>query len=148
MENSLMVIQKINICAPPDIVWKVLTDAATHKEWNPCWLIENAPEQLEAGAQFKLRTTPSTANKRVFTAEVLRVIAPTVLEWKGGKPGLFEGLHRFELYNYAFNQTQLINREIFSGEIATDVLQISRMILEEEFSLFNKALKARVEQMA
>ncbi|MGD1900167.1 MAG: SRPBCC family protein [Phormidesmis sp.] len=148
MENSLVVAQKIDICAPPSLVWEALTHAAAYKDWNPCWLIEESPEQLTAGAQLKLRVALGTSNERVFEAEVLRAIAPTVLEWQGGEPGVFEGLHRFELYNHELNQTRLVNSESFSGEMAADVLQMSRTVLEKEFSLFNEALKTRAELMA
>lgn len=43
------------------------------------------------------------------------------------------------------NQTRLINSESFSGEMAVTVLDMSRTLLEDEFSVFNEALKIRVE---
>lgn len=145
MNHSLTITQQIDIRATRIHVWDVLTDLASHNDWNPNVQVEEAPAQLEVGAQARLCAAPGTPQERIFTVEIMHVTAPSVLEWQGGEPGVFQGIHRFELQEQGASQTRLVNSESFSGDMAAAVLEMSRAALMEEFSAFNEALKRRVE---
>ena len=145
MQDSLNVTQQIDIYASRIQVWQVLADLTAHNAWNPNFQVEEVPPHLKVGAQARLHAAPDTPQARVFTIEILEVTEPAVLEWQGGEPGVFQGIHRFELHEQGPNQTQLVNSESFSGEMAATVLQTSRSGLEQEFAAFNEALKKRVE---
>lgn len=145
MQDSLTISQQIDICASCEQIWEVLSDLGTHNHWNPNFRVEEAPVKVEIGTQARLCAAPGTPHERVFTVEILQVISPTLLEWRGGVSDVFEGVHRFELQKHGPNQTRLFNSEAFSGEMAAAILQMSRSVLEEEFSSFNNALKRWIE---
>ncbi|MEM6839049.1 MAG: hypothetical protein AAF609_19625 [Cyanobacteria bacterium P01_C01_bin.120] len=46
--------------------------------------VEAAPSQLCAGAQMLLGAAPTAVYKRIFAAEILDVIPPAMLTWRGG----------------------------------------------------------------
>lgn len=147
LEDPLAIAQEIDIAASCNDVWQVLSDLAAHNSWNVAFHVEAAPTPLQPGAQVRICAAPDTDQARVFTAEILDVVAPTLLSWRGGQPGVFEGIHRFELYELEPQQTRLVNREIFSGEMAAEVLQMSRAALTAEFDVFNQALKRNIESV-
>ena len=145
MNDSLTITQQIDIYASRTQVWNVLSDLTSHNDWNPNFQVEEAPLHLETGAQARLCAAPGTPQERMFTVEILQANPPALLEWQGGEPGVFQGMHRFELQEQNLNQTRLINSESFNGEMAVTVLLMSRAVLMEEFAAFNETLKRRVE---
>ncbi|MCG8351057.1 MAG: SRPBCC domain-containing protein [Chloroflexales bacterium] len=145
MAESLAITQYIDIHASRLQVWEVLLDLAAYNDWNRHIRVEQAPSRMGVGAQARFCAAPGAPHERMFIAEFLQVAAPAVLEWRGGEPGVFQGMHHFELQELGPNQTRLVNSEAFSGEMAVAILHMSRAVLEEEFSAFNRALKMRVE---
>lgn len=145
LKESLAIAQQIEINASRERVWAVLSNLAAHDSWNPIFRIDEAPSSLKTGAQACLRAAPGTSHERIFTVEIVQVTVAAALAWRGGEPGVLEGIHRFDLLKQGPQQTRLVNSEAFSGAIAADVLQVSRAALEAEFAAFNQALKNRVE---
>ena len=144
-KESLIISHHTDISASQAVVWAVLSDLTAYSQWNPVLQPEAVPAQLQAGAKMRLCAAPSTAYQRFFAAEILDVIPPAVLVWRGGQAGVFEGIHCFELEPLGPNRTRLLNSESFKGEQAAEILQMSYAILEAEFITFNQALKYRVE---
>ena len=85
----------VEIAAPAERVWALLTDFAAYPQWNPfIRSIEGRPQQ---GATLKVRIQPSGAKAMTFRPTVLVAEPGRELRWLGRflVPGLFDGEHRF-----------------------------------------------------
>ena len=131
------------IQAPPEAVWKVLTDTARWPEWDPyCERIEG---DLVLGKKVKAFTTLSPG--RAFPVTVAELDAPRRMVWSGGMPlGLFKGVRTYTLAP-AGGGTQFSMHEVFSGP---KLALIGRSIpdMTEAFDAFAKGLKERSETPA
>lgn len=132
----------IEIPAPPEQVWAVLTDFPAYPRWNP-FIIE-ATGSLEVGARLSVRIKPPGRRATRFSPELTAVEPARVLEWRGKLVvgGLFDGTHRFEL-SASDGGTHFSQSEDFSGLL---VPLFSRTLRDTEagFELMNRALAARV----
>jgi hypothetical protein len=132
---------EIIIDAPPERVWKVLTDFAAYSEWNP--FIKKARGELAVGKKLNLqlalgkRTVP-------IKPELIRVEPNRALVWRGSLPipGLFKGEHSFELSPQGASQTRLRHSERFNGLL----VRVLGKVLDEtkrNFEQMNVALDRR-----
>jgi len=112
---SFVVVAERDVEAPPEVVFRVLTDMHRWKEWCT-WLAWDGGEMKE-GAVLRLRLTPPSGGGYAFAPTVLTVDAPRHLAWVGrtGLPGVFDGEHHFELVELTGGRTRLVNRERYSG---------------------------------
>lgn len=112
---SFEVVAEREIAAPPEVVFRVLTDVARWHEWCT-WLAWDEGE-MRQGAILRLRLTPPSGGGYSFAPTVLTLDAPRHLAWVGrtGLPGVFDGEHHFELSALAGGRTRLVNRERYSG---------------------------------
>src|SRR5215469_3448912 len=87
----------VDIAAPPDQVWGVLTDLDRYPEWNP--FIQSASGRLAEGASLTLRLVPAQGRSMTFRPRVLAVQPGVLLRWIGRlvMPGIFDGTHQFAL---------------------------------------------------
>ncbi len=141
----------LTIKAKPQAVWEVLTDLERWSEWNPH--IFDASGKPAVGEKLDLtmwqgEPAASAAKNKTqrFKPTVITSIQNSQLAWQGrlaGIPGLFTGLHSFELVEVG-GGTQLIHSEQFSGIL---VRPFAKMLahLPHTFSLVNEKLAARVE---
>ena len=138
---------EIEIEASPEQVWAVLSDLEAYGSWNP--FVTDVRGAVVEGTRLRVRLTPPggrgiTMKPRVTVAEPARTF-----EWLGhlGVRGLFDGRHRFELRPTATGTT-LIQRETFTGLLASLLMRVLAEKTTAGFVLMNEALKARVEQAA
>ena len=83
-----------NIEATPEMVWKVLTDAAGYADWNPEIIAIDG--RLGPGERIKARVRLGDGNVRSVGMRVTAFDAPSLMEWTGGMPlGLFTGKRTF-----------------------------------------------------
>jgi hypothetical protein len=131
----------IQIDAPPEAVWAVLTDLGRYREWNP--LFREASGQVAAGNRITLRTV--LANGREMTVKPKISIAEpgAELRWAAGLPGLMGGEHSFVL-TPATGGTQLVQSEIYRG-LVVGLAGKTLAGLEASFRALNEALKKRAE---
>lgn len=133
---------EIDIPAPPDHVWSVLTDLAAYPRWNP--FIVEASGAIEVGARLTIRIKPPGRRATRFSPELTQVEPGRVLEWQGKLVvrGLFDGTHRFELVPTG-DGTRFMQSEDFGGLL---VPLFARTLRDTEagFELMNRALAARV----
>jgi hypothetical protein len=82
---------EIEIAAPPERVWQVLSDFDAYSEWNP--FIRSIVGDAEVGSRLSVRLEPPGARGMTFKPTVRAVAPPRELRWLGRLfvPGLFDG---------------------------------------------------------
>jgi hypothetical protein len=86
----------IQIDAPPEAVWAVLTDLSSYPEWNP--LFREASGQVAVGNRIRLRSV-HPANGGLMTVKPKITVADpgAELRWVASLPGIISGEHHFTL---------------------------------------------------
>jgi hypothetical protein len=136
---------QVEITAPVDAVWGVLTDLAAYQDWNP--FIVSAAGRAEVGEQLTNRMQPPGGRAVTFKPTVTEVEPAVTLEWLGhlGLPGVFDGRHRFDLAPSGDGGTLVTHSEQFDGIL----VRFMRTSLDTGtlagFVAMNDALKARAE---
>jgi hypothetical protein len=132
----------IQIDAPPEAVWSVLTDLDRYPEWNP--LFRQASGRVAVGNRIMLRTV-HPANGRLMTVKPKITVADpgAELRWVSSLPGIISGEHRFAL-TPAGGGTRLEQGETFRGLLAAFPLKTFNRA-EASFRGLNEALKKRAE---
>ena len=110
---------EIDIEAPPEMVWSVLTDLACYGERNP--FIVSSEGHVEVGERFTNRLQP---------------------------PGVFDGRHWFELEPTATGGTHLVHSEQLNGVLVRIMRKQLDTKTHEGLVAMNTALKARSEASA
>ncbi|HUW01644.1 MAG TPA: SRPBCC domain-containing protein [Acidimicrobiales bacterium] len=135
----------IDIDAPPEVVWEILTDLEHYGDWNP--FIESASGTVAVGARLSARIQPPGGRAMTFKPTVIAAEAPTAFGWQGrlGLPGIFDGHHRFELEATPGGKTHLVHTEQFSGVLVRFMRTSLDTKTLDGFALMNDALKHRAE---
>lgn len=143
--NRKELISQIEIDAPPERVWDVLTDFARFPEWNP--FIRAASGKIEAKGKLTVTMQPSGGRATTFSPTLLKVDPYRELRWLGhlGFPGLFDGQHIFELKRLGTAKTLFAQREQFAGIFLPLLVGMLRKETAHGFDEMNRALKSRAE---
>jgi hypothetical protein len=135
----------IEVDAPPEQVWAVLTDFDHYHEWNPFVRVAGRPTE---NARLYVELTPPGGRTTGFRPTVTRVEKGRELRWLGHlvTPGLFDGEHRFVLEPLdGGTRTSMTHAEAFSGVLSPLVWRLIRTETQAGFAAMNAALKHRVE---
>ncbi len=146
INDPLHVDTSIEIAAPRELVWSVLTDLPSYGEWNP--YIQQVDGTGEPGTTVTVTALPTGAEESMtYPVEVIAVEAPTLLKWEGGFPDRLQWCadHRWELAE-TDTGTVVRHHERFSGELAESILAENRDRVITDFGRFNEALKAESER--
>jgi hypothetical protein len=132
----------IQIDAPPETVWAVLTDLDRYQDWNP--LFREASGQVAVGNRIKLRSV-QPANGRMMTVQPKITVADpgAELRWVASLPGIMSGEHLFKL-TPADGGTRLEQSETFRG-LLTAFSGKTLAKAGASFQALNEALKQRAE---
>jgi hypothetical protein len=132
----------IQIDAPPEAVWAVLTDLGRYSEWNP--LFREASGQVAVGKRIRLRSV-HPANGRLMTVKPRITVADpgAELRWVSSLPGIMTGEHRFVL-SPADGGTRLAQSETFRGLLAAFAGRTFARA-DASFRQLNEAIKKRTE---
>lgn len=137
---------QIDIDAPPETVWSILTDLNSYVSWNP--FIVEAGGHAVAGQQLSVRIQPVGGSATTFKPEVTVVEEPLVFEWFGrlGIPRLFDGRHRFELQPLDNGtRTRFKQDEHMAGLLVPLLAKRLNTGTLEGFRMMNEAIKQRAE---
>jgi len=145
-EDDPFVTTTIDIAAPPEAVWQILTAFSRYAAWHPTLSLDGAAPGLEPGARLAFRLSGGTAGEQAFTAEVTEVAPPRLLAWQGGAEGVFFGCHTFELEALPGDGTRFTDTERWSGTMAASVIAGHRAALEKEYERIATALKEQAER--
>jgi hypothetical protein len=135
----------IEIDAPTNTVWAVLTDFSRYSEWNP--FIRSIHGKAEQGEQLEILIQPPGGTGMTFRPIILVLQPEAELRWLGRLilPGIFDGEHQFQLKPIGEGRTRLIHREVFSGLLVPLLWRNLDTQTRQGFEAMNHALKQRVE---
>ena len=135
----------IDIDAPAEAVWAVLTDLAAYPEWNP--FIVRADGGVTVGASLSLVMQPVGARRTTVRPTVLEVEPGRRLRWRGrlGLAAVFDADHSITLDEQA-GGVRLTQAEAFRGLLVPFLARSLRTHTLPAFDAMNEALKERVER--
>jgi uncharacterized protein YndB with AHSA1/START domain len=132
----------VRIQAPVETVWRVLTDSAGYRAWNP--EILEVDGVMAPGARITVRVKVQGGAIRRLRMRVTACEPPARLEWTGGMPlGLFVGRRTFVLTRQ--DACTLFSMHLsMTGPLAPLILK-SLGDRQPDIDAFSAALRARVE---
>ena len=138
----------IEIDAPAERVWAILTDFARFPEWNPT--IRRARGELRPGARLEVHQQPPGYRGRTSRPAVVGLEPGCEFRWLGqvGPQALFSGEHIFAVEPLAGGRVRFVQREEFRGLLVPILWRTLNTRTRSGFEAMNRALKARAEQMA
>jgi hypothetical protein len=136
---------EIEIAAPVETVWHILTDLDRYHEWNP--FIQRAEGEVSEGIRLNVFIQAPGGAGMAFRPTVTRVIPEREFRWLGHLfvSGLFDGEHIFELQPLDSSRTRFFQRERFRG-ILVPLLKGMLVKSEHGFRQMNEALKRQAEE--
>ena len=135
----------IEIDAPPERVWSILTDFAGYPRWNP--FVRSIDGELEVGKTLDVAVHPPGGRAMKFHPVLLAVEPSRELRWKGKLliPGLFDGEHWIRLRR-AQGRVVLEHGEQFSGLLVPRFRPTIDGTTRAGFVAMNEALKREAER--
>jgi hypothetical protein len=137
---------EININAPAEKVWKILTNFKDYHNWNPFlrWLTG----KVAVNNKIAVRIAPPGANAMTFNPTVLKFDRNKEFRWLGHLlfPGLFDGEHIFELTDNGNGTTSFVHREQFRGILIPLFSKKLDVNTRQGFELMNEKLKEQAER--
>ncbi len=136
---------RIDIAAPAERVWRILTAFDAYEDWNPFVRRAVCPD-LKVGERLEIALLPPGGTGWTFSPTLMTVHPPRELRWLGRfiLPGIFDGEHRFVIEPLDEHHVRFIQSERFRGLLVPffgNMLAKTRAGFEE----MNRALKARAE---
>jgi hypothetical protein len=144
---SITISTTVDIDAPKQLVWDVLTDFAAYHEWNPSVKIEGT---AQVGTKLTVHMGAGRGRGTAFRPTVLAATQGVELRWVGrlGLGGIVDGEHFFILDHNADGTTHLTHGERYAGALVT----LTKPFLNKErneagYESFNRVLKQRAETL-
>ena len=126
-------------------MWEVLADFDTYPQWNP--LLRDMQGTLTAGSRLRVSIRLAWWFRMVIHPVVTHAEAPLSLRWKGSLiiPGMFEGVHTFEIEDVGNDRVKLVQSETFSGLLVPIILVLILGLMRRGFEAMNVAVKKIAE---
>jgi hypothetical protein len=136
---------EIEIAAPAERVWRVLTDFPSYPQWNP--FIRRIRGEPKTGERLEVRLEPPGGRGMTFRPKLLNVEANRELRWLGHLfvPGLFDGEHWLTIEPLGESRVRLVQREEFRGLLVPLLARSLDDNTRRGFEEMNHALKERAE---
>jgi hypothetical protein len=136
---------EIEIDAPAERVWRVLTDFASFPKWNP--FIRSISGEPTTGEGLEVRLEPPGGQGMTFKPKVLKAEDNRELRWLGNLlvPGLFDGEHSFTIQPLEENRVRFVQREAFKGLLVPLFARSLETNTQRGLEEMNRALKERAE---
>jgi hypothetical protein len=133
------------IDASPAAAWAVLADTAAYPEWNP--LVRRLDGAIVVGRRVDVDLSLKGRRFRMHP-RIVRLEGGRAFTWLGrvGLPGLFDGLHRFEIRRISDDTCELVQSETLSGVLVPFVRGLLTTTTPAGFVAMNDAFKSRVER--
>ena len=136
---------ELDIDAPIEEVWSVLSDIENWESWNPVVPKIQARKQLGGGVRFEIHVPPGKPLK--LAAKFLAWEENREMAWGGGIPGVFSGNHYFRLEPRDAGGCRIIHGEDFRGLVPLLLFTRKRVAnIEAAYSRMNEALAAETKR--
>jgi hypothetical protein len=137
-----------DIAAPPDRIWKTLTDLPRFKEWNP--FIRAARGTPAVGNTLLVRVRSALRVPLFFRPRITVCDENKELRWRGVflHPRIAAGDHTFSIERGEQGTSRFVQREVFTGFLPSLLPKLLEREVRKGFEIMNQALKARVEAAA
>jgi hypothetical protein len=134
----------IDIDAPAERVWQVVSDFARYPEWNP--FIVRAAGVPRVGERLDITIAAPGMRPATFRPRVLDVEPGRLIRWKGEfkLPGLFDGRHALIVDPLDDERSRFTTHEDVSG-ILLPFLGRVMAASQQGFELMAQAVKERAE---
>jgi len=138
----------IEIRAPIDTVWRVLTDFGGYPEWNPH--IRRVIGTAKVGARLAIHSQPPGGRGVVMRPRVTTWSPPRELRWRATflNKRLFSGEHGFKLEPKGADRVRFVQDETFSGLLVPLYSRLRLARTRRGFDQVNEALRDRAENGA
>lgn len=138
----------IEIRAPLDVVWSVLTDFDAYPAWNPH--VRRVIGKPRVGRHVTIHTRPPGGRTVVMRPVVLDWKPPRDLRWRATfvSRRLFSGEHGFRLDEQAPGRVRFTQDETFSGLLVPLYARMRLGATRLGFAQMNEALRMRAEAEA
>jgi hypothetical protein len=138
----------IEIRAPLDAVWQILTDFSAYPEWNPH--IRKVRGTPRVGKRITIHSRPPGGRTVVLRPVVVAWSPPTELRWRGTflSRFLFSGEHGFKLEELAGTRVRFHQDETFTGVLVPLYARLRLPKTRDGFTQVNEALRERAERAA
>jgi hypothetical protein len=139
---------EIEIDAPADTVWRVLTDFASYPAWNS--FITSAEGQPAVGEKLRIFVKPAGAIGLWFLPKIVVATPNKELRWIGHflLRVCFNGDHTFQIEERTTGKVLLVHLERFGGALFPIFARYLNRLALAGFLTMNQALKERAEQAA
>ncbi|MGB8652600.1 MAG: SRPBCC domain-containing protein [Mycobacteriales bacterium] len=148
LNDTTVVSETVEIDAPQELVWQVLTDYARYPEWNPYTV--KVETTLEVGARVVLHLPdPAKPGETFQTVEWMSVVdAPHHLQYHTATE--MPGIHAVRdqwVEDLGAGRSSYRTTDVFTGEIAAMVFELQGAWVKQGFDATAHALKARAEAL-
>jgi hypothetical protein len=135
---------RIGIQAPAEVIWEVIADLPSWKDWNPTYTKASGDIRIGSTLDMTLELPGQAAQQ----------IRPVVLEWVPNEQlhwrlsligGLVKTTRYIEIDNLAAASCIVSNGEFFAGIMGPTVVRRMGGSVRRGFIAMNEALKARAE---
>ena len=136
---------EVEINAPAERVWQLLTDFASYPQWNP--FIRSISGTPATAERLEVRIEPPDGRGMTFKPTVLNAEPNRELRWLGHLlvPGLFDGEHSLAIQPLEENRVRFVQRETFRGLLVPLFSRSLDNNTRRGFEKMNRALKERAE---
>ena len=136
---------EIEIYAPAERVWQLLTDFPSYPQWNP--FIRRISGEPTPRERLEVRIEPPGGRGMTFRPTVLSAEPKRELRWLGHLlvAGLFDGEHTLAIQPLEENRVRFIQGETFGGLLVPLFARSLDKSTQRGFEEMNSALKERAE---
>lgn len=138
---------EIEISAPPEKVWSILTDINNWQEWSP--IIKNSRGTAAAGSELTITMTGKNEGEEgpTYSPVITDLEAPGYLRWRAHMlAGFIFTNYKVLKLEESGSGTRLIHKEMFKGLLAPIMCGQMEKGVPPMLNSMNQALKELAEQ--
>ena len=142
---TIEIYTEIEIHARTEKVWAILTDFKNYPNWNP--FIKSINGEVKVGNTITIRIQPPQSKGMTFKPKVLSYDYNKELSWLGHLlfPGLFDGVHKFEIIDNKNGTITFRQSEKFNGILVSLFKKELNIDTRKGFEEMNTKLKELAE---
>ena len=136
---------EVEINAPAEKVWQILTDFDSFPRWNPFVIKVSGKPKVGEILNIEVQLPESRLMK--FTPIVLKAEPNRELRWVGTMPtGAFRGEHFYQIESLGQDKVRFMHGEHFSGWMVRLIWAMVGKATEKGYLIMNEAIKKEAEK--